>query len=144
LSSGDLLVVNTSGTMNASLPGNRSDGKRLELHLSTQLPGNLWTVEVREPAEASTRPFFAIESGESLSLPGGGRVSLHARYDCGCGRSASGPARLWVATLHLPDPSLPYLAQHGSPIRYSYVREAWPSKYYQTVYATEMGSAEMP
>ena len=37
-----------------------------------------------------------------------------------------------------------YLDRHGSPIRYSYVRESWPSSYYQTVYATEVGSAEMP
>ena len=37
-----------------------------------------------------------------------------------------------------------YLAQHGFPIRYGYVREAWPSTYYQTVFANEMGSAEMP
>ena len=37
-----------------------------------------------------------------------------------------------------------YLERHGSPIRYSYVRESWPSSYYQTVYATEVGSAEMP
>ena len=29
-------------------------------------------------------------------------------------------------------------------IRYGYVKEAWPASYYQTVYVTEMGSAEMP
>jgi S-adenosylmethionine:tRNA ribosyltransferase-isomerase len=37
-----------------------------------------------------------------------------------------------------------YLAEQGFPIRYSYVRESWPLEYYQTVYATEPGSAEMP
>jgi S-adenosylmethionine:tRNA ribosyltransferase-isomerase len=37
-----------------------------------------------------------------------------------------------------------YLDRHGSPIRYRYVRESWPSSYYQSVYATEVGSAEMP
>jgi len=36
------------------------------------------------------------------------------------------------------------LAAHGFPIRYSYVKEQWPLTYYQTVYATEAGSAEMP
>src|SRR5207302_4600140 len=30
------------------------------------------------------------------------------------------------------------------PIRYGYVKEAWPASYYQTVYATQVGSAEMP
>ena len=32
----------------------------------------------------------------------------------------------------------------GSPIRYGYVGESWPISYYQTAYATEAGSAEMP
>ena len=53
-------------------------------------------------------------------------------------------SRLWVATLNLPDPVHDYLDQHGFPIRYSYVKEGWPLSYYQTVFATEMGSAEMP
>ncbi|MDX1401503.1 MAG: S-adenosylmethionine:tRNA ribosyltransferase-isomerase, partial [Kiloniellales bacterium] len=53
-------------------------------------------------------------------------------------------ARLWVASLDLPLPLHPYLDLHGSPIRYRYVRRAGPKAYYQTVYATEPGSAEMP
>jgi S-adenosylmethionine:tRNA ribosyltransferase-isomerase len=32
----------------------------------------------------------------------------------------------------------------GAPIRYGYVRRAWPISYYQTVFATQPGSAEMP
>jgi S-adenosylmethionine:tRNA ribosyltransferase-isomerase len=30
------------------------------------------------------------------------------------------------------------------PIRYSYVRKSWPLSYYQTIFAAESGSAEMP
>jgi S-adenosylmethionine:tRNA ribosyltransferase-isomerase len=45
---------------------------------------------------------------------------------------------------HPITPICAYLEQHGFPIRYSYVNEAWPGSYYQTVYANEMGSAEMP
>ena len=37
-----------------------------------------------------------------------------------------------------------YVNRHGYPIRYNYVRDPWPISYYQTVYANEMGSAEMP
>jgi S-adenosylmethionine:tRNA ribosyltransferase-isomerase len=37
-----------------------------------------------------------------------------------------------------------YLNRYGFPIRYGYVKEAWPLAYYQTVYSTEAGSAEMP
>jgi S-adenosylmethionine:tRNA ribosyltransferase-isomerase len=49
-----------------------------------------------------------------------------------------------VASLHLPDPLLTYLAGHGRPIRYAYVQHGWPISTYQNVYATEPGSAEMP
>ncbi|MDP8952740.1 MAG: S-adenosylmethionine:tRNA ribosyltransferase-isomerase, partial [Actinomycetota bacterium] len=42
---GDVLVINTSGTMNAALEAEREDGTALELHLSTRLPADLWTVE---------------------------------------------------------------------------------------------------
>src|SRR5207244_13279335 len=52
--------------------------------------------------------------------------------------------RIWLSRLDLPGPLHPYLDRHGFPIRYSYVKEGWPLSYDQTVYVTEMGSAEMP
>ncbi len=52
--------------------------------------------------------------------------------------------RLWVARLDCPGGVLAYAAEHGSPIRYDYVRERWPLAYYQTVFASVPGSAEMP
>src|SRR5579859_6693141 len=58
LGSGDLLVINTSGTLNAALPAVRADGMLLELHLSTHLPADLWTVELRMPDGAATQPFL--------------------------------------------------------------------------------------
>lgn len=136
LEAGDLLVVNTSGTMNAALPARRPDGARLELRLSTRLPADLWTVELRRPLDGTTEPFRGAAPGETLHLPEGATATLHTRY--------GGSGRLWVATLGLPDPLDEYLDRNGSPIRYGYVREGWPLEYYQTVYATEAGSAEMP
>src|SRR5262245_47923812 len=56
LRSGDVLVVNTSGTLNASIDGERTFGMRVELHLSTLVPGGLWTVEVREHGENGSSP----------------------------------------------------------------------------------------
>jgi len=141
LRAGDLLVINTSGTMNAALHATRADGTQLELHLSTHLPADLWTVEVRSFSGKSTRTFYDVQAGETLQLPGGAEVTLHAPYQRGRG---NGPHRLWIATLSLPYALQEYLEEHGFPIRYSYVKEAWPSSYYQTVYATEKGSAEMP
>ena len=142
LGPGDVLVINTSGTLNAALPATRSDGTQLELHLSTHLPANLWVVEMRayqDNREKTTRPFYDIQPGESFELPAGASITLHTPY-------APGHAlrRLWVSTLNLPVPLHDYLDQYGFPIRYNYVKEGWPLSYYQTVYATEMGSAEMP
>jgi S-adenosylmethionine:tRNA ribosyltransferase-isomerase len=142
---GDLLVINTSGTLNAALCVTRADGTPLELHLSTHLPADLWTVELRRPAERGTQPFGAGVAGEVLTLPGGASATLLAPYATDrLALRPDAPVRLWVATLALPCSLLAYLDQYGYPIRYGYVGKAWPSSYYQTVYATEPGSAEMP
>lgn len=142
LEPGDVLVINTSGTLNAALAVTRADGARFELHLSTHLPSNQWVVELRayqDKQEKATKPFYDIQPGESFELPVGGLVTFLAPYAPG---QATG--RLWIASLNLPLPVNDYLDQYGFPIRYSYVKEGWPLNYYQTVFATEMGSAEMP
>jgi S-adenosylmethionine:tRNA ribosyltransferase-isomerase len=51
---------------------------------------------------------------------------------------------LWVATLAVGDDLLAYLDRYGRPIRYQYTGGDWPLSAYQTVYATDPGSAEMP
>jgi S-adenosylmethionine:tRNA ribosyltransferase-isomerase len=135
LAPGDLVVINTSATLPAALPARRADGSDLELRLSTPLPGapaDRWVVELRTGDE----PFRGGRAGESLGLPDGGRAHLDAPY-------LSGP-RLWATRLELPEPLMAYLARHGTPIRYRYVPETHPLVDYQTAYATEPGSAEMP
>ena len=135
LRAGDLVVINTSATLPAALPARRTDGTALELRLSTPLPGagdDRWVVELRAGAE----PFRGGRAGDVLELPGGGRATLEAPYLTG--------ARLWAARLELPEPLLAYLARHGAPIRYRYVPDAHPLSAYETAYATEPGSAEMP
>ena len=81
-------------------------------------------------------PSAAGAPGDVLHLPGGGRATLETPYLTG--------ARLWGARLELPEPLLAYLARHGAPIRYRYVPDAHPLSAYETAYATEPGSAEMP
>lgn len=142
LGAGDLLVVNASGTLKASLPARRSFGAPLELHLSTRLPGGLWSVEVREASADGSKPLRVALAGEVLTLPDGGRASLLAPYPYAGDLFA--PSRLWSAALDLPSDLPTYLDEHGAPIRYGYVRQAWPIIYYQTVFATDPGSAEMP
>jgi S-adenosylmethionine:tRNA ribosyltransferase-isomerase len=134
LAAGDLLVLNTSATLPAALPVTRADGTELELRLSTPAPGRnperFWIVELRE----GDAPFDQVEVYDRLELPGGATARILAPY---------APVRLWYASLDLPGPLEPYLAEHGRPIRYRYVPSSWPLSAYQNVYALEPGSAEM-
>lgn len=142
LRSGDLLVVNTSGTLKAALPARTRAGHKFELHLSTRLPGNFWVVEVRRPGPVASLPYGHARAGIAFELEGGGRITLLAPYPLAGALDA--PSRLWIAALQLAEPVLSYLEHFGSPIRYSYVTTSWPESMYQTVFATEPGSAEMP
>jgi S-adenosylmethionine:tRNA ribosyltransferase-isomerase len=139
LEAGDVVVINTSGTMKAAIPAEGGDGTSMELRLSTRLPAGLWTVELRRRVGGDAEPYFEASPGEEISLGGEGKATLLAPY-----ASIGKGVRLWVASLELPAPLGEYLERHGEPIRYGYVREGWPIHYYQTVYATESGSAEMP
>ena len=133
LEPGDLLVVNTSGTLPAALDGVAADGTHLQVHLSTHLPGDLWTVELRRDGE----PYS--QSPGRLALPGAAHVHIHAPYVRGRHR-----ARLWLASIHLGLPPEQYLFEHGRPISYGSVAARWGIERYQTIFATEFGSAEMP
>ena len=129
---GDLLVVNTSATLPAALPA-KLEGRPIELHLSTQLAGETWVLELRTREGAALRP---PPVGTRLELPDGGRVELVAPY--------AGERRLVVGRLELGAPLEQYLDRHGHPIRYRYVRTKLPLDAYQTVFALHPGSAEMP
>lgn len=144
LAAGDLLVINTSATLNAALLALRSDGNEYELHLSTHLPADIWVVEIRQLTPEGSAAFFDAHAGESFELPGGGRAQLLAPYSLERNRLDGQPKRLWLATLDLPQALSCYLERYGFPIRYRYVKKQWPLDYYQTVYANEPGSAEMP
>jgi S-adenosylmethionine:tRNA ribosyltransferase-isomerase len=192
LDPGDLLVVNNSATLPASVDGVTDRGEPVEVHLSTALPSGLWLVELRRPvdvwsataageggsplresaageggsplresaageggsplresaageggsplrvsARAASRPRFADATGHRIALPGGASVDIVARY--------RGSHRLWLAVLDLGDRSLvAYLGANGRAIRYGHVPRDWPIDAYQTVFAVEPGSAEMP
>jgi len=142
LSAGDVLVVNTSGTLKAALAAQSASGEAFELHLSTRLPGGFWTIEVRQPGDVASLPYTRARAGAAFLLPAGGVATLLAPYPLI--DSLESASRLWIAALTLPSPVLQYLDDYGFPIRYSYVKRPWPASIYQTVFATEPGSAEMP
>ncbi len=130
LSPGDLLVVNESATLPASLPARGAPGA-FRLNLATEYGPGLW---LAEPRWSEQRP-------GPLPLPDG------------CAFSAGGLEATVVARY----PSIPRLAfvrfdgdvgrameRQGQPIRYGYLAEAPPLSAYQTLFAAVPGSAEMP
>jgi S-adenosylmethionine:tRNA ribosyltransferase-isomerase len=134
LEEGDLVVVNTSGTLAAEVDASLG-GQPLQVHFSTALPAGLWTVELRRNGQ----PHLTASAGDRVALAGGGRVTLLSAYS-----RHQGGVRLWVAAVETPIPPVRYLAVHGRPIAYQYVGGGFPLSAYQNVYATEPGSAEMP
>jgi S-adenosylmethionine:tRNA ribosyltransferase-isomerase len=125
---GDLLVVNTSGTLPAAV---RAGG--LEVHFSGQLPDGAWLAEFRRASGKSSTPNGPVVPGQVIELPGG--ASLRVAGPAG--------ARLWRVRASVA--VVPYLLRHGFPIRYSYAADGqWPLAAYQTVFAAAPGSAEMP
>jgi S-adenosylmethionine:tRNA ribosyltransferase-isomerase len=132
LNAGDLLVVNNSATLPAALDG-RLGGVPVELRLSTPADDGTWLVELRT---RGLGPFRPPPVGARIDLPGGAAAELLAPF--------AGGERLAVARLEADEPVEDYLERHGHPIRYDYVPESWPLEAYQTIFALEPGSAEMP
>jgi len=138
LDAGDLLVVNVSATLPAAVPAELAGRERIELRFSTEAPrlagGGWWVIEMR--AARGARPYRGrAVPGERLSLPGGAGVELVAPYL---------GTRLWLARFEASGPLHPYLSRHGAPVRYGYLSGDWPLDAFQTVFALEPGSAEMP
>jgi S-adenosylmethionine:tRNA ribosyltransferase-isomerase len=125
---GDLLVVNTSATLPAQVRASAD----LAVHFSGPRPDGSWLTELRLVQGKITVPNGTGYPGQRLSLPGGVILTLEGRAT----------PRLWRARLSVA--VVPYLLRYGTPIRYSYVPRDWPLAYYQTVFAREPGSAEMP
>jgi S-adenosylmethionine:tRNA ribosyltransferase-isomerase len=127
LRAGDLLVVNDSATLPAALPALRSNGDRLQLHVATKIDERIWITEPRD----------TVLCGEELRLPGGGSAVVIAPVE---------PAhpRLWYVWFQLPHEMLTYLAKYGKPIHYGYITDEFPLSDYQTIFAREPGSSEMP
>ena len=154
LRSGDVLVVNTSATINAALDAWRpahgaAVGEMIGLHLSSPVPftasDSRWVVELRRLTPNGAQPLLDAAAGEEIRLRGGGSATLVTPF--GIARPTKVPGggvRLWEALLACPGGVLTYAAEHGSPIRYGYVRDRWPRSAYQTIFSREPGSAEMP
>lgn len=134
---GDLLVVNNSATLPAAVDGTREDGRAAIVHFSAELDAESWIVELRKPD--NTGPFLDGNAGEEVQLAAGGRMVIRSAY-----RGVEGRSRLLLARPELGRPVAGYLQSSGRPIAYDYLQERPPLSDYQTIFATEPGSAEMP
>jgi len=135
LSGGDVVVVNTSGTLPAAVEARTGDGELLKMHVASPASGGLWFVEVRTSVEGGGTIPGPDLSPQTLRLPGG--VSAHL-----LATSLRTP-RLWITAIEGVDDVGTYLEQHGEPVRYT-SGPPWPIADYQTIFATDPGSAEMP
>lgn len=124
---GDLLVVNNSATLPAAIRAQRNSGDAVQLHVSTKIDERLWMVEPRGP----------IDAGEVLTLPGGASATVIAPVE-------PRRPRLWYVAFQSNAPMYAYLAQFGAPIAYAYLDRSFPLRDYQTLFAREIGSSEMP
>ncbi len=138
LHAGDLLVFNSSRTLPASLRGcecSATHGPCMEVRLAERLPDGLWLAllvcEEGDPFGCGLRAGMQIEFAEGLA-------ATVLERDANI-------SRLWKLHFSISGAELVDLIYRlGKPIRYEYVSAPWDLDYYQTVYATEPGSAEMP
>jgi S-adenosylmethionine:tRNA ribosyltransferase-isomerase len=130
LRAGDLLVVNRSATVAASLAGGADFGPFL-LNLSTPYGRGIWVAEARfDPATPGPVPLLP---GSRFAV-GGLEGSYVAEY----------PGAPRLGFFRLEGDVEAAMTLHGRPIRYGYVDRAYPLDAYQAVYADRPGSAEMP
>jgi S-adenosylmethionine:tRNA ribosyltransferase-isomerase len=131
LEPGDLLVVNRSATLPASLPA-RSESGQFILNLSTDYGNGLWLAEPRL-SHASPGPVPNLSAGDKIWAAG-----VEARL------IADFPdiPRLWFVQVR--DDMNQAMLRCGQPIRYAYLDQAYDLKHYQTLFSSVPGSAEMP
>jgi len=138
LNPGDLLVVNDSATLPASLPASSEIGQFI-VNFATNFGGGTWLVE---PRWSSSQPGpLPLRAGEQIEVAGLS-TRLIAPYP--------GLPRLWFA--QVIGNVFEAMQRAGSPIRYGYVSESYPLETYQTVFSKQPGSdglhvpgsAEMP
>jgi S-adenosylmethionine:tRNA ribosyltransferase-isomerase len=139
LAPGDLVVVNTSATRAAAVDGLRADGRAVTVHVSHRLPdGDDWVVELRSPGGAER--VRDGRAGDVLRLPRGVTAVLRAAHPDPALRGS----RLWRARIPVEGGVTGWMNRVGRPITYGYLRVRPALAAYQTIFARDPGSAEMP
>jgi len=130
LRAGDLLVVNESATVPASLPAHSALGN-FRVNLSTAYGSDLW---VGEPRWGFGQPGpLPLDAGTPLDVG-----------DVPCTLVAGFPGIPRLVFLRARGDLRTEMRRVGVPIRYGYAAAEFPLEEYQTVFARVPGSAEMP
>lgn len=130
LEAGDLLVVNRSATLPASLPAEGPCGDFI-LNLSTRYGLKMWLAEPRwSPSRPGPLPLEEREVIRAARLS----AKLLAPY----------PGQPRLRFVQFAGDVDAAMRQYGEPICYSYLKKAQPLSTYQTIFADTPGSAEMP
>ncbi|HEU4331041.1 MAG TPA: S-adenosylmethionine:tRNA ribosyltransferase-isomerase [Lapillicoccus sp.] len=137
---GDVLVVNTSGTVARQLDAWSPPHGDLVAHLATPLDDGSWVVELRS-SPAATTPVLDGRTGEEVHLGEGVVATLADAYPAEGSPTGVGN-RLWRASIAGDVAGL--LRRAGRPIAYGYLDRRYPLRDYQTVFSRDPGSAEMP
>ena len=126
----DVLVVNRSATLPASLTANGDQGP-FTLNLSTNYGDGLWLAEPRfspsEPGPLDLQPGATIDLGNT-------QAQMVAPFP--------GLPRLWY--VQTASNLCVDLWRIGKPIRYGYLTQDQPISAYQSIFSRIPGSAEMP
>jgi len=142
LRAGDVLVVNTSATVPGQLDGDRN-GSAVIVHVANRLPDGTRVIELRSAPNAAA-PVLDGRIGERISLAADAVVELIAPYpEPGSSPSGTGN-RLWRGRITAPQSLSDYLREQARPISYGYLNDSFPISAYQTIFALQPGSAEMP
>jgi S-adenosylmethionine:tRNA ribosyltransferase-isomerase len=153
LEPGDLVVVNDSRTLPASLLGRTAGGSALEVRLAARAPGGSdgdagerWAaLPLGVPADGGDPALVPTDARPAPPpLPPGERL----RFDGGLtatvlGRHKEAPPLVWLAFDADGERLAEALHRAGRPVRYAYVPRPWPLHHYQTMFAAAPGSAEM-
>jgi S-adenosylmethionine:tRNA ribosyltransferase-isomerase len=129
LRAGDLLVVNRSATLAASLPAMGPAGP-FRISLSTEYGQGVW---LTEPRVSSAVPGpLPLADQDQLTVAG-----VPARF------VSEFPGLPRLAFLRFQGDLRRAMRRHGEPVRYSYASGAFPLEDYQTIFGAVPGSAEM-
>lgn len=131
LRAGDLLVVNNSRMLPALLQAHDEKGNPVEVRLAHRRAEDLWEALLLNGQTHIGRIGMRLDFGEGLSAR-----ALDRRPDL--------PFLWQVQFDQCCIPLLDLIYRLGEPVHYSYVDGVFPLDLYQTVYASEPGSVEMP